>query len=65
MNSFNNDLFTFDNFLSPKDSINNRESKMSNKSVGHYSLFSGYQEIDGQKTDFSVDEIKRKQKLYN
>lgn len=64
MNSFNNDLFTFDNFLSPKDSINNREPKTSNKSVGHYSLFSGYQEIDGQKTDFSVDEIKRKQKLY-
>jgi len=63
MNSFNNDLFTFDNFLSPKDSINNKEPKMS-KSVGHYSLFSGFQEINGQKTDFSVDEINRKQKLY-
>jgi hypothetical protein len=63
MNSFSNDLFTFDNFLSPKDSIN-IEPKVQKKSIGHYSLFSGYQEVNGQKTDFSVDEINRKQKLY-
>ena len=64
MNSFNNDLFTFDNFLSAKDSVNNRKPKAPKKTVGHYSLFSGYQEVNGQKTDFSVDEIKQKQKLY-
>jgi hypothetical protein len=50
MNSFNNNLFTFDNFLSPKDEIN-IEPKKNNKSIGHYSLFSGFQEINGQKTE--------------
>jgi len=64
MNSFDNDLFTFDNFLSARDSVNNSPTPPKPSTVGHYSLFSGYQELNGQKTDFSIDEIKSKQKLY-
>jgi len=64
MNSFDNDLFTFDNFLSVRDSVNNSPTPPKPSTVGHYSLFSGYQELNGQKTDFSIDEIKSKQKLY-
>jgi len=64
MNSFDNDLFTFDNFLSARDSVNNSPAPKKPSTVGHYSLFSGYQELNGQKTDFSIDEIKNKQKLY-
>jgi hypothetical protein len=64
MNSFDNDLFTFDNFLSARDSVNNSPTPKKAATVGHFSLFSGYQELNGQKTDFSIDEIKSKQKLY-